>query len=142
MGYSPQFDALRARRRCCRVKKISLVYTLSSPSWPLIAQQVAHLLAVPNSCSIAYNIQQTVCVCHPIYSGRQACGRISRGHTGGSSHSISPPSICGACLNFYRLNFYREKDSAIPLPLVDREVEFCVLTKNCSPLVGLFFFSE
>ena len=50
--------------------------------------------------------------------------RTSRGHTGGRSHGIShPPSFCGACLNFSR-----EKDSAIFLSLVDREVEFCVLT--------------
>ena len=49
--------------------------------------------------------------------------RTSRGHTGGRSQMISPPSLCGACLNFYR-----EKDSATPFPLVDREVEFCVPT--------------
>ena len=48
----------------------------------------------------------------PIYSGREACGRTSRGHTGGRSHRIShPPSFCGACLNFSR-----EKDSAVPFP--------------------------
>ena len=48
--------------------------------------------------------------CHPIYSGRQACGRTSRGHTGGRLHRIShPPSFCGACLNFSR-----GKDSAVP----------------------------
>ena len=52
------------------------------------------------------------CVCcHPISSGRQACGRTNRGHTGGRSHRISPPSFCGAYLNFSR-----EKDSAIPFP--------------------------
>ena len=63
-----------------------------------------------------------VCVCyHPFYSGRQACGRTSRGHTGGRSHRISPPFFCGACLNISR-----EKDSAAP-SLVDRKVEFCVL---------------
>ena len=49
--------------------------------------------------------------CHPIFSGCQACGRTSRGHTGGRSHRISPPFFCGACLNFYR-----EKDSAVPFP--------------------------
>ena len=39
-------------------------------------------------------------------------GRTSRGHTGGRSHKIShPSSFCDACLNFYR-----EKDSAIPFP--------------------------
>ena len=41
--------------------------------------------------------------------------------TGGRSHRISPPSFCGACLNFSR-----EKDSAVPFPLVDREVDFFV----------------
>ena len=49
----------------------------------------------------------SVC-CHPIYSGRQTCGRTtSRGHTWGCSHrfNISPPSFGGTC---------REKDSAIP----------------------------
>ena len=50
--------------------------------------------------------------CHLIYSGRQTCGRTSRGHTGGRLHRIShPPSFCGACLNFSR-----EKDSAVPFP--------------------------
>ena len=34
-----------------------------------------------------------------------------RGHTGGSSRRISPPSFCGACLNFFR-----EKDPAVPFP--------------------------
>ena len=39
-------------------------------------------------------------------------GRTSRGHTGGRSHRIfNPPSFCGA-----RLDFCREKDSAIPFP--------------------------
>ena len=39
------------------------------------------------------------------------------------SHRIShPPSFCGACLYFSR-----DKDSAIP-SLVEREVEFCLLT--------------
>ena len=53
-----------------------------------------------------------VCVLLPIYSGRQACGRTSPGHTGGRSHRIShPPSFCGACLNFSR-----EQDSAVPFP--------------------------
>ena len=54
-----------------------------------------------------------VCVCcHPIYSGRQVvCGRTSRGHKSGRSHRISPPSFCGAFLNFSR-----EKDSAVPFP--------------------------
>ena len=30
-------------------------------------------------------IEDRVCEsCHPIYSGHEACGRTSRGHTGGS----------------------------------------------------------
>ena len=60
----------------------------------------------------ACNPPGCVCVCcHLIYSGRQVCGRTSRGHTGGRSHRVSPPSFCGACLNFSR-----EKDSAVPFP--------------------------
>ena len=64
-----------------------------------------------------------VCVCVFFPSILDINGRTSRGHTGGRSHRIfNPPSFCGACLDFCR-----EKDSAIPF-LVDREVEFCVLT--------------
>ena len=60
-----------------------------------------------------------VCVCcHPIYSGRRACGRTSRSHTGGSSHGIPPPSFCGACLNFSR-----EKDSAVHFPRRPKPVD-------------------
>ena len=64
-----------------------------------------------------------VCVFFPSILDIKFVGRTSRGHTGGRSHRIfNPPSFCGACLDFCR-----EKDSAIPF-LVDREVEFCVLT--------------
>ena len=68
-----------------------------------------------------------VCVFFPFILDIKFVGCTSRGHTGERSHRIfHPPSFCGACLNFSR-----EKDSAIPFPrlsLVDREVEFCVLT--------------
>ena len=52
---------------------------------------------VPNGCCLGRS--QFVCVvcCLFIYSGRQACGRTSWGHTGGRPHRIShPPSFCGA----------------------------------------------
>ena len=63
------------------------------------------------SVCIIFNHRVSVCFLL-IYSGRQACGRNSRGHTGGRSHTIShPPSFGGACLNFSR-----EKDSAVPFP--------------------------
>ena len=53
-----------------------------------------------------------VVCCHPIYSGRQALERTSRGHTaGGRSDRISPPSFCGAWLIFSR-----EKHSAVLFP--------------------------
>ena len=68
----------------------------------------------------------TVCVYvfFPFIMDIKFVARTSRGHTGGRSHRIShPPSFCGACLDFSR-----EKDSATFLSLVDREVEFCVLT--------------
>ena len=62
-----------------------------------------------------------VCVFFPSILDIKFVGRTSRGHTGGKSHRIfNPPSFCGACLDFCR-----EKDF---LSLVDREVEFCVLT--------------
>ena len=65
-----------------------------------------------------------VCVFFPSILDIKFVGRTSRGHTGGRSHRIfNPPSFCGACLDFCR-----EKDSAKFLSLVDREVEFCVLT--------------
>ena len=68
-----------------------------------------------------------VCVCvfssHPFWTSSSldvpAGVTQEEGPTGRISH---PPSFCGACLNFSR-----EKDSAF-LSLVDREVEFCVLT--------------
>ena len=64
-----------------------------------------------------------VCVFFPFILDIKFVGRTSQGHTGGRSHRIShPPSFCGACLNFSR-----EKDSAIFLSLVDREVEFTVV---------------
>ena len=62
--------------------------------------------------SVANAARSSTCLCcHPIYSGRQVFGRTSRGHTGGMSHRISPPSFCGACLDFYC-----EKDSAVHFP--------------------------
>ena len=44
-----------------------------------------------------------MCVVIPfILDVRLACGRTSRGHTGGRSHIISPPSFCGDYLTFSR----------------------------------------
>ena len=58
-----------------------------------------------------------LCVrCHPIYSGRQTCGRTSRGHTG----FLHFPSALLALIFIARM--------IQPfLSLVHREVEFCVL---------------
>ena len=56
----------------------------------------------------------TICLCvfFPSILDIKFVGRTSRGHTGGRSHRIfSPPSFCGACLDFCR-----EKDSAIHFP--------------------------
>ena len=79
-----------------------------------------------------------VCVCmffFPIYSGLQACGRTSRGHTGGRSHRIShPPSFCGACLNF----FSRQGFSCSFLTSTVKW-NFVFLRCNRSLLVGFFF---
>ena len=68
------------------------------------------LLGISRYISHSRGSKCVVC-CHPIYSGRLACERTSRGHTEGRSHRISSPSFCVACLNFSR-----EKDSAVPFP--------------------------
>ena len=67
------------------------------------------IIRVKYKAAVRYSVCCIALCCHPIYSGRQTCGRTSRGYTGGRLHRISPPSFCGACLNFYR-----EKDLAIP----------------------------
>ena len=78
----------------------------------------------------------TLC-CHPIYSGRQAYGRTSRGHTGGSSHRIShPPSFCGACA----LNFLREKDFSRSFLSSTVKSKFCVLTISSFSACWAFIF--
>ena len=61
---------------------------------------------------------------HLIYSGRQVCGRTSRGPTGGS-HRISPPSAVLALI------FIARRIQPSP-SLVNREVglEFCVPTNK------------
>ena len=64
-----------------------------------------------------------VCVCcHPVYSGRQACGRTSRGHAGGKSQRISPPLLLWCLpLFFSREGFSRYFPSSIMMS------NFCVL---------------
>ena len=62
------------------------------------------------------HVDATLVVCvrvfFPFILDIKFVGQTSRGHTGGRSHRIShPPSFCGA-----RLNFSREKDSAVPFP--------------------------
>ena len=80
-------------------------------------------------------VVRVCCVCcHPIYSGHLACERASRGHTGGRSHRISPPSFCGVALIFLARRIQPF------LSLVDREAEFCALTIDRSPLVAHFYF--
>ena len=75
----------------------------------------------------------SVCVCcHTIYSGRQVCGRISAGVTQEGGHRISQRSFCGA----RRIQTF--------LSLVDREVDFCVLTIDsfsiCWAYVYIYIF--
>ena len=71
--------------------------------------------------------------CYPLYSERQTCGRTSQGHTG-KSHRISPPSFCGACLNYYR-----EKDSfSPPFPSSTVKSNFVHPRNNRSRLLDLF----
>ena len=73
--------------------------------------------------------------CHHIYSGRQTCGCTSRrGHTGGRPHGITPPSFCDDCLNFYR-----ERDSAVPFPRRPRSRTLltCVPYGTGTPGIGI-----
>ena len=66
---------------------------------------------------------ECVCVFFPFILDIKFVGRTTRGHTEGRSNMIShPPSFCGACLNFLARRIQPF------LSLVDREVEFCVLT--------------
>ena len=68
-----------------------------------------------------------LCIFFPFILDIKVVGRTSRGHTGGRSHRIyHPPSFCGACPNFFI--FFHAKRIQPFLSLVDREVEFCVLT--------------
>ena len=52
-----------------------------------------------------------VCVVIPFILDVRFADVPAGGHSGGWSYMISPPSFCGACLNFSR-----EKDSAVPFP--------------------------
>ena len=78
-----------------------------------------------------------VCVFLPIYSGRQACGRIpagvtqEEGHTGFLIHL--PSAVLALILLARRIQPF--------LSFVDREVEFCVLTlfKSFSPCWPFYF---
>ena len=70
---------------------------------------------------IIYEVGVFVC-CHPIYPGRQGCGRTSRGHTGGKLHGF----LHLASAVFALIFMARRIPSS--LSLVDRDVEFCVPT--------------
>ena len=71
-----------------------------------------------------------VCVrCHLIYSGRQVCGRTSRGHTGFLHLSFAVRALT-----------FLAKMIQPFLSLVDREVVFLVLRFNRSSLLGTFYF--
>ena len=96
------------------------------------------LYRVVNETGNRYKLLIVGCVvcCHLIYSGRQACGRTSRGHTGGRSHRIShPTSSCGALFFiFSREGFSRSFPSSTVKSI------FLYLRFNRSPLVRHFYF--
>ena len=91
---------------------------------------IKYLLDIMNDSTIIsgttyYLVLNSVCVCvfFPSILDIKFVGRTSRGHTGGRSHRIfNPPSFCGACFIFVARRIQPF------LSLVDREVEFCVLT--------------
>ena len=87
------------------------------------------VLLIRRHCTILLTVLKVLKYCNyvlcflPNYSGRHV-GCTSRGHTEGRSHRIShPPPFCGACLFIFL-----ERRIQPFLSLVDREVEFCVLT--------------
>ena len=86
------------------------VLILSRPLWTLINTLFNTLFNTSTTFNTLFNV--VLCVFFPFILDIKFVGRTSRGHTGRRSHRIShPPSFCGACLDFFR-----EKDSAIPFP--------------------------
>ena len=72
--------------------------------------------------------------CHPIYSGRQACGRTSRGHTEERSHEfLHLPSAVLALIFLAKRIHPSFPSSTVGLNFVYQRI-------NRSPLVGHFFF--
>ena len=73
----------------------------------------------------SYPVDPCVCVCFffPFILDIKFVGRTSRGHTGGRSHRISHPPLSAV-----RALIFLARRIQSFLSLVDREVEFCVLT--------------
>ena len=71
--------------------------------------------------------------CHPIFTGRQTCGRTSQGHTGERSNLIFPLSFWGACPNFYR-----EKGSVVSL--VHRVLRIYIAHTGRGRIMELWFY--
>ena len=78
--------------------------------------------------------------CHPIYSGRQTCGRTSRYHTGGRSHRIShPPPFC--CMLALIFTARRIQPFLFFSSSTVKYIEFVYQRINHFPsLVGHFYF--
>ena len=118
---SPHVDIARGRREYVAGNEPRYLFFFRStasarcfPTWraafPRLEPAQGLTMVMSSRSALFVCVCVYVCVCrHPIYSGRQTCGRTSWGHTGGRSYRISPPSFWGD-----RLNFYREEDSAIP----------------------------
>ena len=78
----------------------------------------------------------SMCVFLPFVMDVRLVGRASRGHTGGPSHRIShQPSFCGACLNFFR-----EKDSAVPFPRRPQSRILCTNDLIVLHLLGIYIY--
>ena len=69
-------------------------------------------------------VYQSLCVFFPSILNIKFVGRTSRGHTGGRSHRIFIQHLLSAV----RALFFLARRIQPFLSLVDREVEFCVLT--------------
>ena len=93
---------------------------LASTSPPLLFKEKSERVAGVDSHIqrfVLVSVCYTLC-CHPIYSGRQTCGRTNRGHTG----LLHLPSAVLAL-------FCIARRIQPPPSLVDHEVESCVPTK-------------
>ena len=123
--YQPRLETRFARNKKLYISYVALiierirgwVYIHPTPNINKTSNHHAHTY-----CPLCICVCVRIVCCQSIYSGRQDCGHTSRGHTGGRLHTIPPPSSAVLAVMFFARRIQPF------LSLVDREVEFCVLT--------------